>query len=204
MMKIKKINIVIITLTVLINTVCLLLTIMNKYNSNVLVCLAMYIVIFIPIIIRKISKVKIADSIEMIFLIFVFLAQLLGSILHFYSLIYWYDSFTHFISGSLSALLALIILVWWKKYNHKDTSYNVLYMIAITLMIASLWEVFEFTCDSTLGYDAQRVLVTGVTDTMKDIICALLGSLLVVISYIYEQVNKKKLLINNFLDSIKK
>ena len=77
-------------------------------------------------------------------------------------------------------------------------------MISITLSVAALWEMFEFTNDSVFGYNAQRVIETGVTDTMKDIICALLGCILVVISYIYEEKNSKKLLISRFLNSIKK
>ena len=55
-------------------------------------------------------------------------------------------------------------------------------------MVAAGWEIFEFTADNLFGGNAQRALETGVRDTMKDIICALLGSILVVIPYIYKSI----------------
>lgn len=204
MKTLKKINIGIIALTIVLNSIFLGLTLFGKFDSNILVCISLYIIVFLPIIIRKLFKIKIADSVELVFLIFIFLAQLLGSVMHFYGIIHWYDSFAHFISGALTALLALLLLLVFKKYDEKSLAFNILYMIAITLMVASFWEIFEFTADNLLGGDAQRVLATGVTDTMKDIICALLGCILVSIEYAYEQVSKTKLLVNKFLDNIKK
>ena len=63
-----------------------------------------------------------------------------------------------------------------------------------TFMIAVLWECVEFTIDNVMGTDTQKVLSTGVNDTMKDMICAILGSLLVMISYIWAYSVK----VNNF------
>lgn len=203
MKNLKKINVGIIFLTIILNTIFIILTLLGKFESNILVCLSLYIIVFLPKIIKKIFKIKIVESVELIFLIFIFLAQLLGSVMHFYGLIYWYDSFVHFLSGVLTSLLALMSLLLFKKYNEKSIAFNVLYMFAITLMIAAFWEVFEFTADSLLGGDAQRVLATGVGDTMKDIICASLGCTLVCLSYFYECVNSIKLLISKFLDNIK-
>lgn len=204
MKKLKKINIGIIVLTIILNTIFLGLTIFDKFESNILVCFSLYFIVFLPTIIRKLFKIKIASSIELAFLVFIFLAQLLGSVMHFYEFIFWYDSFVHFISGMLTALLALLLLLLFKKYNSKSLGFNIIYMISITLMVASFWELFEFTADNLLGGDAQRVIATGVRDTMKDMICALLGCILVIIEYAYEQTTKTKLLVNRFLDNIKK
>ena len=72
----------------------------------------------------------------------------------------------------------------------------------MTLMVAGLWEIFEFTVDNLLGGDAQKVLTTGVTDTMKDIICALLGSILFSFCYLYECVKNKNLIIKEFIKKL--
>lgn len=185
----------------IINTGCIGLTLLGKYNSNILVCLSLYLIIFIPKILRKASP-KINDLIESIFLIFILFAQLLGSILHFYGIIYWYDSFMHYISGILTSFLAILLLVLFNKYDEKDKIFNIIFIISITLMVAGLWEIFEFTADNLLGGDAQRVLATGVTDTMKDIICALLGSILFSLSYLYECIKKKNLVIKEFIKKL--
>lgn len=197
----KKINNIIILSMLIINTGCIGLTLLGKYNSNILVCLSLYLIVFIPKILRKASP-KINDLIELIFLIFILFAQLLGSILHFYGIIYWYDSFMHYISGILTSFLAILLLVLFNKYDEKDKIFNIIFIISITLMVAGLWEIFEFAADNLLGGDAQRVLATGVTDTMKDIICALLGSILFSLSYLYECIKKKNLVIKEFIKKL--
>ncbi len=197
----KKTNDILIILMIIVNTICMLLSICGKYNSNILVCLSLYLIIFLPRIVRKFSS-KVNDLIELIFLLFILFAQLLGSILHFYGIIYWYDSFMHYISGILTSFLAVIILILFNKYDDNDKVFNVVFILSITLMVASLWEIFEFTTDNLLDGDAQRVVATGVTDTMKDIICALLGSILFSFCYLYECLKNKTLLIKEFIKKL--
>lgn len=197
----KKTNDILIILMIIVNTICMLLSICGKYNSNILVCLSLYLIIFLPRIVRKFSS-KVNDLIELIFLLFILFAQLLGSILHFYGIIYWYDSFMHYISGILTSFLAVIILILFNKYDDNDKIFNVIFILSITLMVASLWEIFEFTTDNLLDGDAQRVVATGVTDTMKDIICALLGSILFSFCYLYECLKNKTLLIKEFIKKL--
>ena len=102
-----------------------------------------------------------------------------------YSKIYWYDSFTHLLSGIFTAFMAPILLKWLNRYNKKDIVFNIIYIILVTLSVAVLWECVEFTIDKVLGMDTQKVLTTGVNDTMKDMICALFGCILYIMYYIY-------------------
>lgn len=197
----KKINNIVITLMLIVNTACIGFSLLGKYNSNILVCLSLYVIVFLPKIFRKFSS-KVNDLIELIFLLFILFAQLLGSILHFYGIIYWYDSFMHYISGILTSFLAVLLLVLFNKYEEKDRVFNIIFIISITLMVAGLWEIFEFTADNLLGGDAQKVVATGVTDTMKDIICALLGSILFSFCYVYEYTKKKSLVIKEFIKKL--
>ena len=121
-----------------------------------------------------------------IFLIFIILAGEFGSVLKLYEIVYWYDSFTHFLSGTLTAYLGFLILKKEKLLTKKN-SFNILFIISFVLAIAAFWEIFEFTADNIFGNDAQRVLETGVTDTMKDIICALFGGILFIVAYLYKR-----------------
>ena len=202
MKNLKLLNKMLIALSSIINTVCIVLILLGNLESNILVCISFYVLLIIPSIIRK-FKLKFSDTLELIYLLFIILACFLGSILRFYGLIYWFDSFVHYISGMLTAILAFVLLIYMKKYKEKDLNFHIVFMILVTLSVAACWEIFEFTADSLLDGDAQKVLETGVTDTMKDIICALLGSILVCIMYSYEYVNNKKLLITNFINSMK-
>ena len=188
----KKINNIIIILSLIVE---LIYFIMNPIITvdNILLLLSYIPVIFIPRIfnyIFKKSKIKITDDIEFIYLIFLILAFLFGSIMGGYSKVYWYDSFTHLLSGVFTAFMAIVILKWLNRYDKKDIVFNIIYMILVTLSVAVLWECTEFTIDKILGTDTQKVLTTGVNDTMKDMICALIGSILYSIYYLYN-LNKK-------------
>ncbi len=191
----KKINNIIIILSLVIE---LIYFIMNPIITvdNILLLLSYIPVIFIPKIfnyIFKKSKIKITDDIEFAYLIFLILAFLFGSIMGGYSKIYWYDSFTHLLSGVFTAFMAPILLKWLNRYNKKDIVFNIIYIILVTLSIAVLWECTEFTIDKILGTDTQKVLTTGVNDTMKDMICALVGSILYSIYYLYSLSKKSNI-----------
>lgn len=191
----KKINNIIIILSLVIE---LIYFIMNPIITvdNILLLLSYIPVIFIPRIfnyIFKKSKIKITDDIEFAYLIFLILAFLFGSIMGGYSKIYWYDSFTHLLSGVFTAFMAPILLKWLNRYNKKDIVFNIIYIILVTLSVAVLWECTEFTIDKILGTDTQKVLTTGVNDTMKDMICALVGSILYSIYYLYSLSKKSNI-----------
>lgn len=149
------------------------------------------ITITLPYIIEKLFKIEIDINTKFAYIIFVFMAHFLGATCELYNKIYWFDKFTHTLSGVLTAYAAILLLKHLKKYNKKDRFFNVLFIIAFTLMIASFWEMFEFTANILFGGDAQKVASTGVTDTMMDIIVAFLGSVLYSIVYLFFN-NKRK------------
>ena len=71
------------------------------------------------------------------------------------------------------------------------------------MMCASLWEIFEYLSSYYFNVDPQKVQMTGVTDTMGDIIVAFLGSIIVSLSYYYEYIYIKNYLIKKYIKSIK-
>ena len=191
----KKINNLIIILSLVIELIYFIINPIITVD-NILLLLSYIPVIFIPRIfnyIFKKSKIKITDDIEFAYLIFLILAFLFGSIMGGYSKIYWYDSFTHLLSGVFTAFMAPIVLKWLNRYDKKDIIFNVIYILLVTLSVAVLWECTEFTIDKTLGTDTQKVLTTGVNDTMKDMICALAGSILYSIYYLYSLSKKSNI-----------
>lgn len=169
----------------------------NLYRT--LIRLSVILVVFLPSIMRKVWKVQISEASEIIYIIFIFIAHFLGSIINLYNKIYWYDNFTHFLSGIVISFFALELLVRFKKYHSKHIIFNALFIISIGFMIAGLWEYFEFISDKLFGKDAQNALTTGVDDTMMDMILATLGSILFILSYLFEEINHKKLIIKNFI-----
>jgi Predicted membrane protein (DUF2238). len=161
------------------------------------------ITITLPYIIEKVFRKKIAITLKTTYIIFIFLAQFIGVTLELYNHLAYYDKFTHWLSGVGTALVALIILDLFNMYDNKKILFNIIYMIAVTLMVATFWELFEYIANIFFGGDAQRVELTGVNDTMQDIIVAFLGSILVSFIYFYEESKNKKGFIRSFMEGIK-
>lgn len=160
--------------------------------------LSMVFVLLIPKIVRKLFKIKITDAMEFIYVLFMILAQFIGSVVNLYNHTWWYDLFAHFLSGVLTTILAMVVMDWFGVYNEKHKWFNVLFMICFTLTIASLWEFTEFATDLIMKTDVQHVIDSGVADTMEDMLIAFAGSIIVSISYLIENKVSK----NGFLRKI--
>lgn len=196
---IKKINF----LLILVAIIGSLYFVFTKDNNIVFILKDISIIVTITAlyIIQKLFKIKINEGINFIYIVFIFVAHFLGVICDFYSQIYWFDKFSHFSSGIIGAFVAIYLLVKFRKNN--NIVFSIIFIISFSLMIASLWEVFEYLASYYFGVDPQKVVMTGVTDTMGDIIVTLLASILVSISYYFEIKYKYNLLIKKFIKIIK-
>ena len=197
-----KMNFCLRVIAIIGGIICGCIRMFNGDIYGTLICFAIIPVMFVPYLLTKLFHIKLGEQVETIYYIFVFFAHFLGSIVNLYDFIKGYDKIMHFLSGILSAFIAFIILVRMKKYHNKSILFNVIFVIAITLSIAALWEFYEFTFDSLFGKDAQNVLTTGVGDTMWDMIVAFFGSILVVIEYLREIYCNKKSVIVKFIEEI--
>lgn len=188
----KKINEFIITAISIFAIIYFLSNFSVLTLSEKLTSLSLIPVLFGVKIIRKVFKLKMDDGTELMYLLFVIGAQLVGSVFHAYDSIKYYDKFIHFLSGALSSIFALTLLNNTKLKN-RTIMIDIIFIITFTLAIAGLWEFFEFFSDLILKGDAQRVVTSGVTDTMTDMIAAFISS--IIFSCIYHY--KASKLVNN-------
>lgn len=108
------------------------------------------------------------------------LANNLGSALGFYNCIGAWDLIMHGYFGFVFSVIIYILLLRWNGEALNKFGFCAIIFLS-TLGAAALWEIWEFSCDTFLGCDAQRVkeaLENGtspVEDTMTDIIVAIVG-----------------------------
>lgn len=138
--------------------------------------------IFAGDILKKLG-VRTSAIIEIIFLIFLFISSILGSLFHFYEFVDYFDKFAHLLSGIVTAILGIIMLKKWRIKSKHQLSFDIILMNILSLAIASAWEIYEFVASKALNSDLQRVGASGVTDTVHDMIVALIGSLMVSVMY---------------------
>lgn len=173
-------------LIIFISAFALILTPTDNF-VNSLISFSVPIVLSLPKLFKWLTGLKTDFVFELVYIIYVFLAQVLPSAFALYTVTGYYDKAMHLLSGVLSAAFALVLLRSFSLENTK-TAFKVIFFICVALAIAALWEFFEFFGDTAFHRNAQRIQ-TGVTDTMLDMLCALFGA--GVYSIIYLLISKR-------------
>lgn len=142
--------------------------------------------IFLPLIpfslyASTMLKINIPIFYEYIFLLFILLSTGFGSMLDFYVIIPYWDIILHTLSGFILAMIPLYFLVHYKIELPMYT--KIILIFLVSMGFASLWEMFEFGIDNLLNIDSQKNELEGVIDTMIDICCHSLGSIILLIIY---------------------
>lgn len=104
-----------------------------------------------------------------------FILNFLGCWCKFYYTTNWYDKLLHF-----SAAICVVLAAWWfmdilekaKKINKKSFLFKIFIYFLFLLLIAILWEVFEFTIDKVFDFPP---LQEGSKDTLWDLIFDIIG-----------------------------
>ena len=161
------------------NIIIILSLLITLLSKNILITLLLIPLLLISFFIRRYNI-----KLELVYLIFLFLAYVLGYGIDLYDRVYNYDSVVHFIFGFVSSIYAIPVFKYLNKRNTK--LFKSIFIIIFTLALAGLWEIIEFLIDIIFNSDMQRDLF----DTMKDIICALISSS--IYSLIYNFSNNKK------------
>lgn len=143
---------------------------------------------FIPSILSLTAKITLPWVIELMYALFLFSANLLGSCLGFYELIPTWDVMLHMTSGVMIAMLSLTFLNGAvRDRTIRDWKPFMLAMFMMTFVMAcgTLWEFFEFFMDSVFGYGMQKqtilpggILDIGLIDTMGDEMCSFFAGLI--------------------------
>lgn len=150
----------------------ILVIFLKPQASKVFAYIMIFISISIPYLLNK-TKFFLTNREELLYSSFIFLSLFLGFVLNLYNIIWWYDILAHFLSGIFVFEIGLFIL---NKLNLKTNFYfKIFFCLILVLGVSSLWEIFEFCIDQAFQTDMQNVILTGVIDTMEDMIMALLG-----------------------------
>ena len=139
-----------------------------------------FLAIWVPVLINKLFKAHLNFVVILCYQIFLFLSIVIGSIWKLYNIFDFYDIIMHFTSGVLIVIIAYSMLL-----NSKNISANLFWTMlicfSIAMMAGAVWEIWEFSCDGILGYNAQHTLgMSGreaIMDTMIDLVSDFAGAI---------------------------
>lgn len=148
-------------------------------------CFLTFFSLFLPGILDKNLKVKTPTEFEFFISLFLYAALFLGEIENFYERFWWWDVMLHALSGiilSFSGFLILLVLYSQKRLFASPPTFAI-FSFCFGLALGTVWEIFEFMLDQTLGLHTQN---NSLFDTMKDLIVDAIGALFTsILAFLY-------------------
>ena len=143
---------------------------MGNWN-NVFLCGLTLILFVIPAVVEKKMNLALPDALQVLILLFIFSAEILGEINEFYIVIPHWDTILHTINGFLCAAVGFstIDILNQKEFFHVTMApiFVALVAFCFSMTIGVLWEFFEFGTDRILKYDMQKDAVVDIISTVK-------------------------------------
>lgn len=138
----------------------MVLQLFNKNYENVFLCLLTLLLMIIPSFIQAEFKIELPSTLEIILLLFIFSAEILGEIQAFYIHFPFWDTILHTLNGFLCAAIGFSLVAIMNNNERLSFQLSPLFMSVVafcfSMTIGSLWELFEFAMDSLFQFDMQK------------------------------------------------
>ena len=142
----------------------------NKDYANVFLCILTLILFMIPSFIEKRIKVDVPDTLEVIILLFIFAAEILGEIHEYYLNVPGWDTMLHTINGFLCAAIGIALIDILNRHKKFCISMSPIFVALVafcfSMTIGVLWEFFEYTGDRLLHMDMQKDNIVSTISTV--------------------------------------
>ena len=151
----------------------MILQILNRNFENVFLCALTLVLLVMPSLIQINLKIELPTALEIIMLLFIFAAEILGEIQAYYEKIPMWDTVLHTLNGFLMAAIgfALVdILNRNKKISFQlSPAFLAIVAFCFSMTIGVIWEFFEFGMDQIFHLDMQKdTIVNTIYSVMLD------------------------------------
>ena len=146
---------------------------MNGNISGVFMCVLTLILFLIPSIIDRKLNVELPNTLEILVLLFIFSAEILGEINEFYIHFSHWDVMLHTTNGFIMAAIGFSLI----NILNNDDRFHVslspvfvsIFALCFSMTVGLFWEFFEYSADKYLGYDMQKdTIIKEVTSVKLD------------------------------------
>ena len=163
----KRTGLIHFTLSALVILVLVARLIRRDYYA-VFLCVLTLLLFNIPVFVDRKLKIKLPNALEVIILLFVFSAEILGEIGSFYTYIAWWDTMLHTINGFLMAAIGFSLIDILNNNPRFHISLSPVFVAVVafcfSMTIGVVWEFFEFGMDQLALTDMQKdSIVTSVS-----------------------------------------
>lgn len=141
--------------------------------ENVFLCVLTLFLFTLPSFLERTIRVEIPDTLEIIILLFIFAAEILGEIQAYYIQYPYWDTMLHTLNGFLCAAIGFSLLDILNRNEKLKFSLSPVYLAVVafcfSMTIGVLWEFFEFSMDQLFLLDMQKdTVVNSIGSVMLD------------------------------------
>lgn len=140
--------------------VVMVLQALNRNYENVFLCGFTLLLMLVPGFIQVEFRVELPKMLEIIILLFIFSAEILGEIGEFYIRIPNWDTMMHTLNGFLAAAVGFSMIDLLNRSKRYSFNLSPLFLALVafcfSMTIGVLWEFFEFAMDQCFGMDMQK------------------------------------------------
>lgn len=131
----------------------------RDFESVFLCALTLFLLVLPSIITRKL-RIELPGTLEIIILLFIFAAEILGEINSFYVRVPNWDTMLHTLNGFLCAAIGFALVDMLNRSDVFSFKLSPLYLAIVafcfSMTVGVLWEFFEYGVDYFLGFDMQK------------------------------------------------
>ncbi|MBR6727389.1 MAG: hypothetical protein IKM08_04290 [Clostridia bacterium] len=114
----------------------------------------------IPVAVKLLFGIRLSTVLEVLAYLFIFSAQILGEIHHFYSIFPFWDAVLHVISGFMFAAFGYCLVDIFHKRREVVARLSPLFITLLafcfSMTVGVFWEFIEFGGDTLMGKDMQK------------------------------------------------
>lgn len=153
--------------------VALVAQIFNHNFENVFLCVLTLFLFTLPSFIERTIRIEIPDTLEVIILLFIFAAEILGEIQAYYVQFPYWDTMLHTLNGFLCAAIGFSLLDILNRNEKLAFTLSPVYLAVVafcfSMTIGVLWEFFECLMDQLFLLDMQKdTIVHDISTVMLD------------------------------------
>lgn len=147
----------------------------NHNYENVMLCVLVLILFTLPSVFERRLKIELPDTLEVIILLFIYAAEILGEIRAFYVIFPFWDTILHTLNGFLCAAVGFSLVDLLNRSRHQRTTFSLspLYValgaFCFSMTVGVMWEFFECFMDQLFYLDMQKdTIVNSISSVMLD------------------------------------
>lgn len=138
----------------------MLAQIFNRNFENVFLCILTLILFAMPSLLERKLDIDLPNTLEIIILLFIYAAEILGEIGAYYVTFPYWDTVLHTLNGFLCAAIGFSLLDILNRHNrarfHLSPLYLAIVAFCFSMTVGVIWEFFECTMDQFFFFDMQK------------------------------------------------